>query len=401
MKVITDSVGNKLLAVSAVGTALFAGAAGYGLWQCWEALDALHASTDSILHSIYLMAGASVLAFGAFYWVMRTAISRPAAVLVEELERLAGGDFSSAIHQSSRDEFGRIAASAEKIRVDLGHIVSEVQSSATRLAGAAEELSRSTGAVSHCTTNQSGSASSIAANIEEVTVSIHSIGEHADDVLREAAAGRHQAEVGNEKLSALVGEIDVAESAMHEIEMAVAEFLESTRSIVAMTQQVRDIADQTNLLALNAAIEAARAGEQGRGFAVVADEVRKLAEKSAQSAAQIDQITGSLSQKSAGVDNAIRKGQQSLQASQDSMENVAVVLSESNRLITLANEGVESIAAAVKEQNLATQEIGRHIESIAQQAAESCSIVEEMATGAENLRALSGHLQQETGRFRI
>ena len=401
MEFIRNSVGNKLLAISAVGTTLFAAAAGYGFWRSWESLRALQAGTDAIVVSIALMGAASVLAFVAFYTVMRVAIIRPADALVADLARLAGGDFSSPIKHSGSDEFGHIAASAEKIRVDLGQIVRGVQASAKHVAGEAEKLSQSSAVVTRCTQEQSGSASSIAANVEQVTVRINSIADNTDEVRRQAAASLEHAQVGNEKLSQLVGEIDVAEEAMREIDSAVGEFLQSTRSIIAMTQQVRDIADQTNLLALNAAIEAARAGEQGRGFAVVADEVRKLAEKSAQSASQIDEVTRALSQKSESVDQAIKKGQQSLKSSQDSMENVAVVLSESNQLISQATQGVASISTSVREQNVATQDIARHIETIARKAGESCQIVLETAAAVENLHSLSGQLAQAVNRFRV
>ncbi len=400
MEIIRNSVGNKLLVVSVVGTTLFAGAAAYGLWSSWESLRALKASTDAIVLSVVLMGGASILAFAAFYWMMRTAIIQPADVLRVDLARLASGDFSIPIKHRGTDEFGQIAVSAEKIRVDLGNMVCEVQASAKDVAGEAEKLSQSSATVTQNAQDQSGSASSVAANVEQVTVSINSIAENTEEVRRQAVASLEQANLANETLSGLVGEIDVAETAMGEIQAAVTEFLESTRSIIAMTQQVRDIADQTNLLALNAAIEAARAGEQGRGFAVVADEVRKLAEKSAQSANQIDEVTRALSQQSESVDKAIKKGRQSLLSSQDFMENVAVVLSESNHMISQATQGVETIAASVKEQNSATQHIARNIETIAQKADESCRIVLETAEAVEHLHTLSGQMEKAVNRFR-
>ena len=400
MAIIRNSVGNKLLAVSAVGTTLFAAAAGYGLWRSWGSLRALNAGTDAILLSLVLMAAASVLAFATFYLVMRTAIVQPAKTLVADLARLAGGDFAAPIKHSGSDEFGQIAASAEKIRVDLGRIVRDVQGSAKTIAGETAKLAEAAQEITRGSSEQSDSASAISANVEQVTVRINSIAENTEDVRRKAEASLDNAQVSNVKLSELVGEIDVAESAMRDIEEAVAEFLQSTRSIIAMTQQVRDIADQTNLLALNAAIEAARAGEQGRGFAVVADEVRKLAEKSAQSASQIDEVTRALSQKSESVDQAIKKGQHSLRSSQEFMENVAVVLSESNQLIAQATEGVENISLSVKEQSVATQDIARNIELIAHHAEEGCKTVVSTAEAIRRLHSLSGDLEQSADRFR-
>lgn len=400
MRKAQDSIGSKLLAISAGGTTLVTAAAGYGLWRSWGSLHAQDAGTDAIALSLVLMVIAAVLAFAALGWVIRSAIVQPAKALVADLARLAGGDFSVPIKHAGSGEFAQIAASAENIRVDLGLIVRNVQESAKAVAGESAMLAEATQEMSRYSDAQSGSANSIASDIEKVAASINSIAESTEVVRHQAAASLSNAHTSNEKLSELVGEIDVAESAMGEIEGAVAEFLQSTRSIIAMTQQVRDIADQTNLLALNAAIEAARAGEQGRGFAVVADEVRKLAEKSAQSASQIDEVTRALSQKSESVEQAIRKGQHSLQSSQEFMENVAVVLSESNQLITQATDGVENIAVSVKEQDIATQVIGRNIGLIAQRAEEGCKTVAQTAEAVRRLNAISGELEQSVHRIR-
>ncbi|MHB1591290.1 MAG: methyl-accepting chemotaxis protein, partial [Sulfuricella sp.] len=148
-------------------------------------------------------------------------------------------------------------------------------------------------------------------------------------------------------------------------------------------------------------IEAARAGEQGRGFAVVADEVRKLAEKSAQSASQIDQVTMTLSAQSAAVEQAIQDGKKSLQTSQDYLENVAIVLSNSNQSVTQTTEGISNIAMSVNEQKSASHDIAQHIEKIAQMAEENMAAIRENSAAAQRMEHLATMAQEMAKRFRV
>jgi methyl-accepting chemotaxis protein len=205
---------------------------------------------------------------------------------------------------------------------------------------------------------------------------------------------------GNESLSRLIGEVGQVENTVKDIAQSVTEFVRSTESITNMTRQVKDIADQTNLLALNAAIEAARAGEQGRGFAVVADEVRKLAEKSSASAGEIDAVTHTLAQQAEVVRRSIESGLEHIASSQNSMGTVAEVLASASTSVTEVGRGLDAIASATDQQRRVSGEVAQNIESIAAMSRDNAQAVEQTAASAQEMEALAENLQSTVGRFR-
>ncbi|MBL8491793.1 MAG: methyl-accepting chemotaxis protein, partial [Rhodocyclaceae bacterium] len=190
------------------------------------------------------------------------------------------------------------------------------------------------------------------------------------------------------------------ESTVRQIADSVNQFVRSAESITNITREVKDIADQTNLLALNAAIEAARAGEQGRGFAVVADEVRKLAEKSSASASEIDAITRTLADQSEAVQRSIDDGLAHIASSQRSVETVSGVLAAAGSSVTQVGHGLDAIAQATDAQRQVSAQVAGNIEAIAAMARENNSVVEQTATSAQRLENLADNLQNTVGRFR-
>ncbi len=317
------------------------------------------------------------------------------------LKMAADGNLNARATVYSKDEIGQSAKAFNGLIEGFANIIRQVVSGSTTVSTTAAQLSVASGQISEASQAQSEAAASTAAAVEQITVSINSVAANTEDVRKLSETSLNQTQEGNKNVTAMIGEIGRVQDAVNKIAGSVKEFVESTRAIAGMTQQVKDIADQTNLLALNAAIEAARAGEQGRGFAVVADEVRKLAEKSAKSANEIDQVTNSLSQKSTTAEESVQTGLRSLLEMQEQVGKVSVMLTEAGEAVSKSSHGVNDIAASVSEQSLASTEIARNVEKIAQMSEESHAAMQSNNQDIHRLESLAKELQDAVSKFKV
>ncbi len=356
----------------------------------------------TLITSIALAVASILLGAGLVLGIIQ-AITRSLNYLNRSMNTLASGtgDLTQRLPITGQDEIGRTSLAFNQFMERLQEIIGEVKSTAGTVASAAADLSSTMNQVATGSQQQSESAAATAAAVEEMTVSVASVADSSEEVRQLSNDSMAHTQRGNESLTELTAEMGQLKSTVEEIASSVNEFVRHTQTITNMTQQVKDIAEQTNLLALNAAIEAARAGEQGRGFAVVADEVRKLAEKSSQSASEIDAVTQTLGQQSTTVESAIQQGLQLLQSSNASMENVSLVLTEANEAVKRANHGVDDITASVSEQKSASNDIAGNIENIAQMAEENSAAIGGAFDGAHQLEKLAASLQELVARFRV
>ena len=414
MDFISRSIRNKLLVICGGGTAALLVAAVVGLGVEWSAIDTLTgditraealAIRAATLNKLMLTGAAFavvvVVAFGHFLWALQRTIIGPAKTLSSDLERLASGDFHQPVACTTRDELGAIAQSAERIRKDLGALVSQLKQSAQSLVEASGVVGGESQRVAAASSAQTQAASSTASSIEDVTAAIRMVADNAGNAARQADESLDQSTRAQTHLTELRGSIGRTASVMNEVSGAADAFVENARQITEMTREVREIADQTNLLALNAAIEAARAGEQGRGFAVVADEVRKLAEKSATSAAAIDTITRSLSERAAGLSDALTQGRNAVGVAESSSDSAAGVITVAHRAVTVAADEVRAINQALEQQSRAAGEIASNVEHIAGMSGQNQSAVNTLASSVTHLQSLAGSLNELTGRFRL
>ena len=317
---------------------------------------------------------------------IRRFVAMPLAAMNRSLAEIAKGegDLTRRLPVAGRDEIGRMASAFNEMLGTIGRLVRQVGESAAQVTGSAQQLSASADRVADGSRRQHDQTEHAATSVDRMAANIAQVAASAERVHQRSQESLRRAEDGSSTLVSLVAEVGHAEDAVRQMANSVEQFVESTTAITSMTREVREIAEQTNLLALNAAIEAARAGEQGRGFAVVADEVRKLAEKSARSAGDIDAVTAQLSRQSVAVRAAIHQGLAHLASSRD-----AVGL------------GLDEIAEATEQQRGASAAVASSIEAIASMARDSNAAVESTASAARDMESLASQLQQTVARFRV
>ncbi len=366
-------------------------------------LDSVNAAVSAQrIKSLFAAIIVSIPLLAFIYFFVGKVVTRPLDEMVGGLRSIASGegDLTRRLEVKSQDEIGQASKVFNDMMANFGTLVRQVSDSASHVSGAAHELVTGAKQVADSSHRQYDKSRTVTTAVERMVASIVDVAVSTERVHEQSRESQTRSREGTQTLDRLITEIGRVKNAVNEMAGAVTEFVSSTVSITSMTREVKDIADQTNLLALNAAIEAARAGEQGRGFAVVADEVRKLAEKSATSANEIDSITRTLNSKSDVVRKSIEEGLADIASSEKSLNAVSSAISESNQSVEQVGVGLDAIAGATEEQRRVSSEVFTNIEAIAAMAHENSDAVEQTADSAQRLEDMANQLQSTVGRFR-
>ena len=352
-----------------------------------------------ILFAIFASLGVLPIVF----LFVRRFVSAPLAGMADGLTELARGegDLTRRLEIRGEDEIGRVAGLFNRMLASIARLVEEVGSSANAVAGASRDLSGDAIELARGSTEQHAHSADAKDAVDGLVGSADKVAEDAGGVSELSRESELRAAEGRTRVGGLIADVGEVATAVSEIGEAVRSFVDAAGRISAMTQEVREIADQTNLLALNAAIEAARAGEHGRGFAVVADEVRRLAEKSAHSATAIDDITRTISDKAVIVDRSLQSGERHLAQSRAAAGEVASVLAGAVDTVVAVRGGLERIATEAEQQRRGGHAVRDSIAAIEQMASRNQRAVMRAAEGATQLDELARRLQQRVSRFRV
>ncbi|WDU64981.1 methyl-accepting chemotaxis protein [Pseudomonas poae] len=315
---------------------------------------------------------------------------------------IARGNLSEPIVEPSRkDEASSLIRSLAIMQRDLRSMIEVVRSNAHGVNGMSKQLSQGCHEVAESSQQQSAASSTMAAAASEMTASIEEITRHAERALSMANQAETLAKDGGRVIHQVVSDMDgIARSAQQSAQV-IRTLDKESEAIFSIIQVIKGIADQTNLLALNAAIEAARAGEQGRGFAVVADEVRSLAGRTSASTQEIASMVGRIQQSTREAVTSMEEGVAQVDKGMAVTADVERAIREILQATLSTTEMVNDISRTISEQSLASNEIAHQVEMIASMSQSNSRVVGETASTTDELSNLAGQLSQSVDRFQL
>lgn len=365
-------------------------------------MDSLVSANSSIYQALIWC---TVLAVGLGCFIAITLSRRIAGGIKEVLTRseaIAAHDLSGVeLQVRSEDEIGELFVAINEMQISLSGIVQEVAASAEHLASASEELSASATQQSNGVNLQKDQTQQMATAMHEMSVTVQEISDNSNAAAKASSKALETAHGGGVVVGKTLDIMRVIASSVTETAGKIEELGKGSERIGKIIGVIDDIADQTNLLALNAAIEAARAGEQGRGFAVVADEVRKLAERTSTATKEITGMIEEIQKETAHAVEAMKAGTKHVEKGVESTQEAGKALQAIIGASDEVGDMVTHIATAATEQASATQEVNRNVEQISTITADTATGAEQSARACQELSNLALNLSNLVGQFTL
>ena len=363
---------------------------------------------DALFHHNALILLGWVLLIGGFIAVSLIVVGRNVVKTIggdpqtaSQVTRLiAAGDLTTEVPCAPGDR-DSVLAGMKEMQQTLRRMIEEIVGGAEQLSMASNQLLQASEEVARRSQLQSESASSMAAAVEEMTVSIDQVAENAHEAHNISVHAGDQASKGTQVIQSATSEMTRISDAVQSSSVIIEDLGRQSDQITSIVKTIREIADQTNLLALNAAIEAARAGEQGRGFAVVADEVRKLAERTSHSTTEItgmvERIQNGTRDAVSSMETGVKQASSGVELAGQAGRSIAEIRDGALRVVQVVN----NISDSIREQGAVSSDIAKSIENIARMSEESTLAVRDTAKAARHLQELSSSLHGLVTRFKL
>ncbi|MGL6150127.1 MAG: methyl-accepting chemotaxis protein [Aeromonas sobria] len=340
--------------------------------------------------------------------VLTRQIRDPLIMLARQAQRIANGELGQGELQQwirdsrfNRDELGQLGAAINRMQGSLSDLVSEIAGSVSQLSSAVEEVSAISSQSASGMAIQQNEVSQVATAMNEMQSTVNEVARNTTDAMSAAKDASRTSADGSEVVRSSIASIEEVSVKIEQAGTVVQQLEADSANISVVLDVIRDIAGQTNLLALNAAIEAARAGEQGRGFAVVADEVRSLAQRTQDSTAEISKMIELLQSRAAEAGNAMQLSRHQMQESVGLARDAGTSIDTINGAVVRITDMNTLIATATEEQNAVTEELNRNIVNIHNAADENAQGAHQIAQACGELSKLANTLHHMTQRFTL